>query len=203
MPELSQSENAGANRRDRNLYSGQRGSTKRRTRRTRKRRTSEWPFFMHESVNYGMEGGARGCRGSVMPPPSLSASVLPFCQAAAPWGSNCAGILSILPSYFLPVPKMGTTSRRDGVIAKCEKSRRGRRGERERVSIFSPLKFVSPRRFSGMLGGRRRRRGRKRECKKSAQFAAAAAEVLRAKHILLRGAGGGAHFHANKTVFAL
>ena len=29
MPELSQSENAGANRRDRNLYSGQRGSTKR------------------------------------------------------------------------------------------------------------------------------------------------------------------------------
>ena len=29
VPELSQSENAGANRRDRNLYSGQRGSTKR------------------------------------------------------------------------------------------------------------------------------------------------------------------------------
>ena len=29
MAELSQSENAGANHRDRNLYSGQRGSTKR------------------------------------------------------------------------------------------------------------------------------------------------------------------------------
>ena len=46
-------------------------------RRTRRKwRTSEWPFFMHESVNYGIEvGGARGCRGSVMPPPSPS--VLP------------------------------------------------------------------------------------------------------------------------------
>ena len=40
------------------------------------------------------------------------------------------------PSYFLPVPKMGTTSRRDGVIAKCEKSRRGDK-ERESVNIFA------------------------------------------------------------------
>ena len=73
------------------------------------------------------------------------------------------------------------------------------------MSIFSPLKFVSPQRFLGKLGGSvggrlRDDAGRKRECKKSAQFAAA--DSLRAKHIREE-PNLSAHFHANKTVFAL
>ena len=51
------------------------------------------------------------------------------------------------------------------------------------------------------MGGRLRDdAGRKRECKKSAQFAAA--DSLRAKHIREE-PNLSAHFHANKTVFAL
>ena len=95
---------------------------------------------MHESVNYGMEEGmSRLCDAAVVRSTQRGGG------ARQPHGAQT------VPSYFLPVPKMGTTSRRDGVIAKCEKSRAGKT-RRGRVSIFSPLKFVSPRRFLGDVG---------------------------------------------------
>ena len=53
MPELGQSENAEANR-DHNLYSGQGVEEE-------GEEEEKWPFFMHELVNYGMEGMSRLC----------------------------------------------------------------------------------------------------------------------------------------------
>ena len=55
MPELGQSENAEANR-DHNLYSGQGVEEE-----EEEEEEEKWPFFMHELVNYGMEGTSRLC----------------------------------------------------------------------------------------------------------------------------------------------
>ena len=133
MPELSergQSENVGKNRDATTISIQVRGSGKRGGGSS----SSSGPFScMNWSI---MEW--RGCRGFVMPssdPPDVGAAAA---GKAAPWGhggTNCVGILSILLRYFLrsTCSENGdddTTSRRDGVIAKCEKSRQGER-ERE------------------------------------------------------------------------
>ena len=132
VPELGQSEN------ERGGQPHPRPQSPFRSGGSRKRRRSGPFSCMNWSI---MEW--RGCRGFVMPssdPPDVGAAAA---GKAAPWGhggTNCVGILSIL-RYFLPVPKMGTTSRRDGVIAKCEKSRQG---ERESVNIFAAkIRFAS------------------------------------------------------------
>ena len=58
MPELGQSENAEANR-DHNLYSGQ--GVEEEGEEEEEEDEEKWPFFMHELVNYGMEGMSRLC----------------------------------------------------------------------------------------------------------------------------------------------
>ena len=57
VPELGQPENAEANR-DHNLYSGQG---------VEEEEEEKCPFFMHELVNYGMEGMSRLCDAVVRP----------------------------------------------------------------------------------------------------------------------------------------
>ena len=105
---------------------------------------------MHELVNYGMEGMSRLCDAVVR---SARRRVVVGRQAA-PWGHKLCRNFKY-PLYFLPVPKMGAKSRRDGVIAKCEKSRRAgedeeREAERESVNIFAAkIRSASLKAFRG------------------------------------------------------
>ena len=148
MPELSergQSENVGKNRDATTISIQVRGSGKRGG-----GSSSSGPFScMNWSI---MEW--RACRGFVMPssvPPDVASSAG---RQAAPWGHKLCRNFKY-PLYFLPVPKMGAKSRRDGVIAKCEKSR-APRGERERerekesVNIFAAkIRSASLKAFRG------------------------------------------------------